>query len=358
MKLSPFEEAMAQLLPAGDLRDALASRGLPHRRVEEWKWSDLRTVLARFDGATAPLVAEGSRQADFEPKPGSDLVMAQLAAALGGPAQGFTLEDGETLRLDLAASPGAAHQVFEIVVPEGATATVRETYAASEGAFANIAVVLKIGRGGTLHRVIEQDRAAGGVLVVTSEIDLAEEAALYQTTLGFGAKLCRLETHVNHAGRGAGLRLDGAYLVGEGLHLDQTTLVRHLGPDGTTEELFKGAAKSGTGVFQGKIFVDQTAQKTDAQMQHRGLLLDDRAEIDAKPELEIYADDVVCAHGNAFGAINEDALFYMRQRGLSETKARALLTESFLAEPLDRIADETLRETLTARLRARLQEIA
>lgn len=358
LKLSDFETALAEALPAGEVRDALTGRGLPHRRVEEWKWSDLRTVLARFDAKPVPLVLEGTRHPDFEAKPDSDHLMPQIAAALGGEPQGFTLADGETLRLDFAAQPGAAHQVIAVRVPEGVTATLQEIYTASAGAFANIAVAITVEPGATLHRIIEQDHAETAVLVVTSEIDLAADATLNQTTLGFGAKLARLETHVTHAGEGAALRLDGAYVVGEGLHLDQTSLVRHTGPGGETDELFKGAARSGTGVFQGKIHVEQAAQKTDAQMQHRGLLLDDRGEIDAKPELEIYADDVACAHGNALGAIDEDALFYMRQRGLPEAKARALLTESFLAEPLERIADETLRETLLQRLRARLQEVA
>ncbi|MEQ8404429.1 MAG: SufD family Fe-S cluster assembly protein [Oceanicaulis sp.] len=357
-KLSDFEAALVDALPQGEVREALTGRGLPHRRVEEWKWSDLRTVLARFNAQRVPLVLEGTRHPDFAAKPASEHLMPRIAAGLGGEAQGFTLEDGETLRLDFAAQAGAAHQVLEIRVPEGVTATLQEIYTASEGTFANIAVAIIVAPGATLHRIVEQDRAEGAVLVVTSEIDLAKDAAMNQTTLGFGAKLARLETHVTHAGEGASLRLDGAYVVGEGLHLDQTSLVRHTGPGGETDELFKGAARSGTGVFQGKIHVEQAAQKTGAQMQHRGLLLDEKGEIDAKPELEIYADDVVCAHGNALGAIDEDALFYMRQRGLPEATARALLTESFLAEPLDRVADETLRATLLERLRARLREVA
>jgi len=131
------------------------------------------------------------------------------------------------------------------------------------------------------------------------------------------------------------------------------------GPGGLTRQLVKGAAAAhAQGVFQGKFKVEQAAQQTDAKMTHRALMLDDRAEIDAKPELEIYADDVQCAHGNALGAIDETALFYMRQRGLSEVKARALLIESFLAEPLGLISDETLREHVTGLLRDRLERIA
>jgi len=360
LKLSPFEEGLVEALPDGGLREHLSERGLPHRRVEQWKWSDLRTALARFEPGPAPLTLESSRAPDAEVPAAAEprLIMPRLAAALCGSMKLFTLADGEALTLS-AEAQSAAHGLIVIDVPSGASAQLCERYGAADGALANIAVLIRLRKGARLQRIIEQPASSGGVIVVTSGLELAAGASLRQTTLAFGAKLARLETHVEHAGEGADLALDGAYLVGSGLHVDQTTHVRHQGPNGTTSELFKGAAAAGgRGVFQGKIEVEQAAQKTDAQMQHRALLLEDGAEIDAKPELEIYADDVACAHGNAFGAIDENALFYMRQRGLSETAARALLTESFLAEPLEAIEDEGERERLIETLRARLKEIA
>ena len=144
--------------------------------------------------------------------------------------------------------------------------------------------------------------------------------------------------------------------------VDAETVVIGLSSSGKTEPVIEGlkgaAARGGRGVFQGKIHVERAAQKTDAKMNHRGLLLDGRSEIDAKPELEIYADDVVCAHGNALGAMDAAALFYMRQRGLSEAGARALLTQSFLAEPLERLSDETVRDALMARLQTALEGVS
>ena len=359
VKLSEFETALVEALPAGDLKALLEERGLPHRRVEEWKWTDLKTVLARFPAEPGEVALDASRQpdaaAELEREP--SLVMPRLAAALGGDCAVFDLTEGERLSLEFSGQ-GAGHRIFAVNVPAGVSATLHEVYRAEDGAMANIAVNIVLGEGASLTRVIEQRAAPGAALVVTTGISLAAEASCKQTTLGFGAKLARLETHVAHAGCGAHLTMNGAYVLGAGLHLDQTSLVRHAGPDGSTEELFKGAAaKGGKGVFQGKIHVDKPAQKTDAQMQHRGLLLEDGAEIDAKPELEIYADDVVCAHGNAFGAIDEDALFYMRQRGLPEATARALLTESFLAEPLDRLDDDELREVLSVQLRDALEAL-
>ncbi len=360
LTLSPFEEALAARLPEGALRELVTRRGLPHRRVEEWKWSDLRSVVARFDAGAGDLHVDPSRDADAEAvvEHEPQLLMPRLAAALGGPASVFTLSDGETLNLSTEAV-GAAHGVIVIDLPAGRAATLVERHAAVEGAAANLAMLIRIGQGAELHRIVEQPASPGAVLVVTSGIELARAARFRQTTLGFGARLARLETHVEHAGDGAELALDGAYLLGAGLHLDQTTQVRHTGPHGVTTELFKGAAAAGgKGVFQGKIYVDKAAQKTDAKMNHRGLLLADGGEIDSKPELEIYADDVACAHGNALGAIDEDALFYMRQRGLPEAAARALLTESFLAEPLEAVSDETLRARLLAELREALGRLS
>ncbi len=359
VRLSAFEDALAAALPAGSLRAELTSNGLPHRRVEAWKWTDLKTVLSRFPTEAGEILLNASRDPDavakLEREP--SMIMPRLAAALGGDCAVFEARDGETLTLDFTAT-GAGHRIVAIVVPAGVEAVLHETYTAIEGAFANIAVNITVAEGAKLTRVIEQNEAPGAALVVTSGLSLAPNAEIGQTTLGFGAKLARLETHVLHSGEGAALSMNGAYVLDEGLHLDQTSLVRHAGPHGQTEELFKGAvAKGGRGVFQGKIHVDRAAQKTDAQMQHRGLLLDDGAEIDAKPELEIYADDVVCAHGNALGAIDEDALFYMRQRGLDEVTARAMLTRSFLAEPIEKLNHDGLRDALLDRLSDRLESV-
>lgn len=360
-QLSAFEAALAASLPTGELRAALETGGLPHRRVEAWKWSDLRAALAKAPAGAGALAVNASRKADeiaaLDHEP--DLLMPRLAAGLTDGCPVYDLKDGESLSLEFEGGEGAAHHIAAVNVPAGVSASLHERYRVAAGGFANIALRIVLVEGATLTRIVEQDASPDGVLVVTSGIDLAARAKLHQTTLGFGAKLARLETHVSHAGEGAELQLGGSYLVASGLHLDQTGIVRHTGPNGATRELFKGAAaKGGRGVFQGKIHVEQAAQKTDAQMNHRGLLLADGAEVYAKPELEIYADDVVCAHGNALGAVDEEALFYMRQRGLCEPRARAVLTRSFLAEPLDAIEDETIREALLAKLDAALEAVS
>jgi Fe-S cluster assembly protein SufD len=139
--------------------------------------------------------------------------------------------------------------------------------------------------------------------------------------------------------------LDGVYLLGDARHSDQTTVVTHKGEGGTTNQLTKGAVRDNArAVFQGKITVERGADQTDARMGHHALILSERAEIDAKPELEIYADDVSCAHGNTVGALDEEALFYIRSRGVPLEEARALLISAFVGEVTDRISHEGARQ--------------
>ena len=138
-------------------------------------------------------------------------------------------------------------------------------------------------------------------------------------------------------------------------HADLTTIVEHLGPGGATTQVAKGVVSGrARAVFQGRIVVAEGADGTDARLRHNALILNDGAEVDAKPELEIYADDVQCAHGNTIGALDEDALFYIRSRGLDEAEARALLMRAFLGEVVERIAHPAAREAVERWLEARL----
>ncbi len=156
-------------------------------------------------------------------------------------------------------------------------------------------------------------------------------------------------------GGGAVVLLDGVYVLQGARHSDQTTQVVHEIPHGETRQLTKGVVQDqARGVFQGRIVVAEGADGADARMGHHALILSDRAEIDAKPELLIYADDVACAHGNTVGALDEDALFYALSRGIPEAEARALLIGAFLGEVLDRIVHPPARELARAWLAARL----
>jgi len=182
-----------------------------------------------------------------------------------------------------------------------------------------------------------------------TRVRLAAGAKYTQYVLCFGARLARIETHVTVEGEGVEVTMNGAYLVGAGRHADLTSVIEHKAPGAVTRQLIKGVArKGGRGVFQGKIVVERAAQKTDARQHHRGLLLEDGAEIFAKPELMIHADDVQCAHGNTAGGLDERALFYMRSRGIPEGEARWLLIQAFLAETAPDGLPEALRDELIA----------
>ncbi|WP_417470100.1 Fe-S cluster assembly protein SufD [Maricaulis sp.] len=316
------------------LREATRIQGLPTRRNEMWKWSDLRRAAGEISTA-GTMTVTGAAGDVLEPA------------------------DGETVELDVSASAGASAAALGLVVKSGRSVTLVERYEGEAGALGNFHLDITIEDGARLERICIHDEMEAGVLIASSKIDLARHAKLTQIALAFGGKLVRNETHIAHAGEHSEAHLHGVYLLDEGRHFDYTTSVHHTGPGGITRQLVKGAvAAHARGVFQGKFKVDRAAQLTDAKMTHRALMLDDRAEIDAKPELEIYADNVQCAHGNAIGTLDETALFYMRQRGIPLVQARALLIESYLAEPLDFVTDEALRDDLRARLQKRLRAIS
>jgi Fe-S cluster assembly protein SufD len=157
------------------------------------------------------------------------------------------------------------------------------------------------------------------------------------------------------AGEGVRCRLDGAFVVGGRDEANIVATVDHRAPGGETRELVKGvAAGRGHGAFQGRITVREGAQRTDAQQTSRNLIIGRRAVIDTKPELDIYADDVKCAHGATVGDLDEAALFYLRTRGIPEGEARRLLIEGFLREAVERVAEPALRGRLLRRLARRL----
>ncbi|HVY02287.1 MAG TPA: SufD family Fe-S cluster assembly protein [Caulobacterales bacterium] len=289
---------------------------LPTRRTEAWKWSDLRLALRE-----TPLPAGPAPEAGAAAGPIEQLARLQNAH--------------ETLRI----GAGEARVLIERFESEGLDARMRE---------------IEIGAGGTLTRVVIQSGA--GVALSGAAVSLGENAALRQVILAEGGRLARIETHIVLAGAGARVEMSGLYMCAGERHADLTSVIEHKVAGGTTQQLVKGAVRAGgRGVFQGKIVVDRGAQKTDARQHHQALLLEEGAEAFAKPELIINADDVQCAHGNTIGALDEQALFYMRQRGLPEAEARALLTEAFLLEALPEDLDAGLRDELAGRVSAWLR---
>lgn len=363
---------------------AFAETGLPHRRMEAWKWTDFKAALKVLETPVAvsakdPLPHDGALVFRFTPKgfeapaklpdgirmvaqpsvqafPGAeDVPMGALAAALAGGGKrpstlAFEISSGDVPRLHFVFE-GAGEASFAriiFLVRSGASLTLTESYLGGAG-LTSAVLEFDLEKDAKLNRTIFQRGASDEALAVTGIAHLGAEAEMTQTTLAFGAKVARMETRVVHQASGSKLNLNAAYLSGNGFHADITTNVRHGAPSCVTRQLTKGAVlDGGTGVFQGKFFVPRkTGQHTDADMQHQALLLEDGAQVFAKPELEIYADDVECAHGNTCGALDDAQMFYLRQRGIPETQARAMLTEAFIAEALG-MADEAVRDVLLA----------
>jgi Fe-S cluster assembly protein SufD len=372
---------------------------LPSRRDEDWRWTDLRGLVREPLGTSgpAPVVQTGGPFADLDAyeiviangqlnwwpededstaglslnvhdQPGAPLMgeampMALLAAAKTAEPRAVILRaDGEAPRLAMirfvSAAAGTAHHArFGVVVGAGSKLTLMESHEGrGDGYFANALVEIFLEPGAQLERIVIMDEAEQAISIASAEIHLLAGAAFAQTVVSSGAKRERIETRLTHPGCQAAARLDGLYLVSGGRRTDITTVVTHDGAGGSTDQLVKGVVDDqGRAVFQGRIVVSPGADQTDAKMGHHALILSDRAEVDAKPELEIYADDVACAHGNTVGALDAEALFYAEQRGIPPAEARALLTLAFVGQVVDRIGHEGARDVVRRWVAARLR---
>ncbi|MDP5084838.1 MAG: SufD family Fe-S cluster assembly protein [Yoonia sp.] len=245
-------------------------------------------------------------------------------------------------------SDAILHNVVK--VEAGAEVTLLETGPAA--ARFSKALEVDIADGGTFHHVRAQGRDHERRAVTHCFARLGAAATFKSFTLTFNGVLTRNECILEIVGNDAVAHVAGA-CVGDGkdFHHDDTVFVTHDAVNCESRQVFKKVLRNGaTGVFQGKILVKPGAQKTDGYQISQALLLDDDSQFLAKPELEIYADDVACSHGSTSGAIDETALFYLRSRGVSHNEARNLLTLSFVAEALEEIADDTLADELRDRL--------
>ncbi|MCA0367841.1 MAG: Fe-S cluster assembly protein SufD [Proteobacteria bacterium] len=333
-----------------DLTDA---KTFPSRRDEAWKYSDLKRYLraAPEPSPTAEVGAPGP----FYDLDGEAVVFAN-GRALG--VTDFIASGEQTLRLRYVSDAvGTGHTASaRVSARAGARLVLLETHEGSGSAYvAHNRLELDVAAGAEVTRVVLVAEPEDAISIAEAHVKVEAGGVYRQTIIATGARLQRIETRITHYAQGAHVQADGLYLLNGSRHADLTSVVRHVEHDGTTSQLIKGVARdTARGVFQGKIVVERGADGTDARMGHHALIASERAEIDAKPELIIYADDVQCAHGNTVGTLDESALFYMQQRGVPAEEARALLTQAFLIEVIDRIehegAREVTREWLTARL--------
>ncbi len=218
----------------------------------------------------------------------------------------------------------------------------------------NCALVVEVGDGAAMEHVfIPAQLAAGSSQVAHLLCTLGAHAHFNSFTLARGGGLMRRQAFVRFEGEFANAQLAGASLLKGHDHFDTTLVVQHVAPNCVSREYFKFVLDGeATGVFQGKVSVAPGAQKTDGAMKSMAILLEDGASMNNKPELEIFADDVVCGHGATVAQLDEEQIFYAQARGLPRSEAESMLLEAFVDEATDRVENETLRETLTARIAA------
>ncbi|MSO92866.1 MAG: Fe-S cluster assembly protein SufD [Rhodospirillales bacterium] len=236
-----------------------------------------------------------------------------------------------------------------ILVEEGASATVLVHHVGlGAGAyFVNGATEVDVRDGGSLRHYTVEAESIDAINLATAHVRVGRDAHYEAFGLAVGGRLSRSEVSIRLAAPGASCKLNGAYLMRGAEHCDNTTVIEHLAPHTSSREVFKGVLDDESrAVFQGRIVVHKGAQKSDGHQLSKALLLSAGAEIDQKPELEIYTDDVKCSHGAAAGQLDAAQLFYLRSRGIPEALARNLLVQAFLAEAVEEVSDIGVREAM------------
>lgn len=242
------------------------------------------------------------------------------------------------------------------VLEAGASATLVEQYIAADGqqSFVNALTELVVGDNASLNHYrlnLEQEQAQH---IGAVHADLQRSARLRGFTLALGSRLQRIDYQLNHRGSGAELDLQGLYLPRNQQLVDYHTNVCHWVPHCTSSEVFRGIiGDSAQAVFNGRIYIHENAQKTLAELSNKNLLTSNKAEINTKPELEIYADDVKCAHGATVSQLNAQARYYLQSRGVSRQEAEVMLSFGFVNELLEQIAEPAIHDYLLPRLAAR-----
>ena len=403
-----------------ELRDQALERfkatGLPTRRMESWKFTHLR-ALEGFDFAAAEeapagadrlpsLVGEGAARcrlvfvnggfeaelSDSLPEglsferlsqgvPGwaedhlgriaeadAESPLLDLNTALAGEGPLLRVERGrkidapvELVFLDASGEKAVATQWRGLLVmEENSEATLIEHHISQGGAsFTNGALEISLGQGARLKHIRNQQKNRDALMLTNTQVRVARDADYRALLLVLGGAVAREDYKIRLVGQGAHCGLNASYLLDGEQHSDITTVVEHLAPHTTCDEAIKGALDGKSrGVFQGLIKVARDSQKIEGNQSHRALLLSGDAEVDAKPELEIYADDVKCSHGATVGELDREALFYLRSRGLPLRDARRLLIGSFLTDVIESFGAEDLTPALVAALDDKLDSLA
>lgn len=392
--------------------ERLTERGMPTLRDEDWKYTDLSAIVELSNGwlaAKAPLPAAGGLEAEIAAitaawdahwlviangevlhGPLADLQLDGVSAALlsrsgrevgiEAPLSDFNaalLRDGIEIRIDrtfAAAKPigllmidsagdvqGVAQSRIDITLEAGATASIIEYHTSSgtAGHYANSVVGLELRAGASADYLRLQDRGRGHSQTGRLDARLQRDSSLEHCAIDVGGGLVRNDLDIAIEERGASATFSGLYLAGRDQHIDNHTRVDHRVGPARSEQEYRGIlSRAARAVWNGKAIVRKGADGTDAQQANHNLLLSEDAEIDAKPELEIYADDVKCSHGTTIGQLDDTAIYYLRTRGIELREARRLLTDAFAQSIVARAPIESVRERLAALVAERLAALS
>jgi Fe-S cluster assembly protein SufD len=385
VRIGPAEQALiAQLNARGNAAAAerLQTIGLPTRKVESYHYTDLKMLLRavpelagteaamsepalRIAGAHRIPLTNGVADIAGEMPPGMratiskgaalterDDVLVRLNSALATQTLKLEIRSRATqvVHVDRRTEGEASHMndSVHLFVADGSKATVIETFSGSDEAHLNNhASYVAVGDGAELTHILLDLSGASATNFATAEYHVGAGSKLRTVTIHVGSALSRVNLFARLEGEGAHGDFTGLNLTVEGQHSDVTLELTHAVPNCSSKPLFKQVARGRSkAAFQGKIVVARDAQKTDAKLMMQGLMLSDEAEILSKPELEIFADDVVCGHGSTVGALDEDSMFYLMSRGIPKGEAEGMLVRGFLEEVLDPIEDEELHLAL------------
>lgn len=377
-----------------------ANKGLPTRRVENWHYTDLRTLLRTIpelavsanavvkepiiQGALVlPLLQgnyvhpqatkgmsvssyrdemmEGRALEDFAPKAADDAIGLINSAFV---RDGYVIsvsadtEIKQIIELQSVQDGGHAHGRAVVEIGKAAKATFIERLTGSDEnpGLSSAVTTLKLADNAQVTWIISQEKAVGDSHLGQFRAELGAGATLKLFIINTGGKLVRQEVIIAVAGEDAHFDLRGINLLAGESHTDITLELGHSVPNTTSQEIIRNVVLDrARGVFQGQIRVARAAQKTDAQMACNTLLLSDDGEFDAKPELEIFADDVICAHGATVIDLDPAQMFYLEARGIPEKSARTLLINGFVDELIDELEDEEMVDAFTARIESWLE---
>lgn len=368
---------MSTVTTVGERRAAAVegfdAQGLPHRRVEDWKYTDLKRILTpEVVKAAAPAswqigdLPDGVELFDLAHDPVPDWVAhhfgvlgadsALAKASLGFIRAGFALRVAAGVRagtVSVQISGDGALRAL-VLVETDASLHLAETALGDTVSLRNVGIEFLACPGAEIAHWRLNEPAPKAVTYENVEVLLKRGARFTGHYANFGAKASRTDVHVLLDEPEAEVNISGVSVLGGSDHADVTTHIEHKAA-GRSNQLFKYiAGGKARAVYQGRISVQKGADGTDSRQTARAILLSDRAEADLKPELLIFADDVKCAHGAAIGDLDADALFYLRSRGLSETEARDMLIRAFLAEAVEPIANDRVRADIEQAVEAAL----